>query len=72
MRTMFELEMMAVQRQQELAEELDRTYGGRVPRGGSFREVVAEALIALAVWLAPSTRAAVAGQAAQAAHGARA
>jgi hypothetical protein len=72
MMTMFELELIATQRHQELAEELDRAYEGGVPRGASIREVVAGALIAVAVWLAPSARGAVAGQVGQVAHSARA
>ncbi len=65
MMTMFELELIATQRHQELAEELDRAYEGGSPRGASIREVVAGALIAVAVWLAPSAPAAVAGHAGQ-------
>ena len=61
MRTMFELEIIAAQRQQELAEDLDRAYQGGASRGASVREAVAGALIAVAVWLAPSARVAVAG-----------
>ena len=72
MMTMFELELIATQRHQELAEELDRAYEGGVPRGASIREVVAGALITVAVWLAPSAQAALAGHAGQAAHSARA
>ena len=65
MMTMFELELIATQRHQELAEELDRAYEGGMPRGASIREVVAGALIAVAVWLAPSARGVVVGQAGQ-------
>ena len=65
MRTMFELEMIAARRQQELAGELDRAYQGGAPRGASVREAVAGALIAVAVWLAPSARVAVAGHSGQ-------
>ncbi len=65
MMTMFELELIATQRHQELAEELDRAYEGGVPHGASIREVVAGALIAVAVWLAPSARVAVAGHSGQ-------
>ena len=68
MMTMFELELIATQRHQELAEELDRAHEGGSPRGASIREVVAGALIAVAVWLAPSARGAVAGQAGQVAR----
>ena len=66
---------IVVQRQQELLEEARRMRVSAALRGPSPRETMAKALIALAVWLAPSTRAALAGQttqAAQAAHGARA
>ena len=72
MMTMFELEMIAAQRQRQLAAELDRAYEGGAARGAPVRETMAAALIALAVWLAPSTRAAVAGQAGQASQAVRA
>ncbi len=72
MMTMFELELIATQRHQELAEDLDRAYEGGVARGASIREVVAGALIVVAVWLAPSAPVAVAGQVGQATHSARA
>ena len=75
MMSMFELEALAAHRQRQLAEELDRAYvDGPLP-GASLRERLAGALIAVAVWLAPSARAAVAGsvsQAGRAAHTARA
>ena len=72
MLTMFELEMIAGQRQRQLSQELDRALEGEGPRGASVREAVAGALIALAVWLAPSTRGVATGQAGRAAHSARA
>ena len=72
MMNMYDLEMLAAQRQRQLAEELDRAYEAGPLPGASIREAVAGALIALAVWLAPSARASVAGQAAHAAHSARA
>ena len=71
MLSMFAREIV-VQRQQELLEEVRRMRASAALRGPSPRETMAKALIALAVWLAPSTRSAVAGQTAQVAHGARA
>ena len=68
MLSMYELEKIAEQRQRQLSADLDRAYEVVAPRGASVREAVAGALIALAVWLAPSARSAVAGHPGQAAR----
>ena len=71
MQSMYAHEIAALRRQ-DLLEEARRMRASAALRGPSPRETMAKMLIALAVWLAPSARAAVAGQAGRAAHSARA